>query len=127
MYRHLLGRDRACTTTLIAMNGMPVLVVRAYLTEGSGQFKTLLKYLHDESKVQGITVFRGITGFGKSGRVHSSTLLDMSLDLPIVIEFFDEPERAQSIVHHLSKVLEPGHVVYWRAEVNIPIASQQKL
>jgi PII-like signaling protein len=108
------------------MNSTTVLMVRAYLTEGSGQFKALLKYLHDESKVQGITVFRGITGFGKSGRVHSSTLLDMSLDLPVVIEFFDDPERAQSIIHHLSKVLEPGHVVYWRAEVNTPMTTQQE-
>lgn len=108
------------------MNSTTVLMVRAYLTEGSGQFKALLKYLHDESKVQGITVFRGITGFGKSGRVHSSTLLDMSLDLPVVIEFFDDPERAQSIIRHLSKVLEPGHVVYWQAEVNTPMTTQQE-
>ena len=53
----------------------------------------LLQYLHDESKVQGVTVFRGITGFGSSGEVHSSTLIDMSLDLPIVIEFSDTAEK----------------------------------
>ncbi len=101
------------------MTSQEVLVVRAYLTEGSRQFKALISYLHDESKVQGVTVFRGITGFGRSGHVHSSSLLDMSLDLPLVIEFFDKPERAKPIIEHLHQVLKSGHVVYWPAKVNI--------
>lgn len=92
-------------------------MVRAYLTEGSRQFKALISYLHDESKVQGVTVFRGITGFGKSGHVHSSTLLDISFDLPVVIEFFDSPERAEPIIEHLNQILKAGHVVYWPAWV----------
>ena len=103
------------------MTSQEVLMVRAYLTEGSRQFKALIRYLHDDSKVQGVTVFRGITGFGKSGHVHSSTLLDMSLDLPVVIEFFDKPERAKPIIEHLNHFLEPGHVVYWPARVNIDL------
>jgi PII-like signaling protein len=45
----------------------------------------LLQYLHDDKKVRGVTVFRGITGFGVSGEYHSSKLIDMSLDLPVVI------------------------------------------
>jgi PII-like signaling protein len=101
------------------MIAQDVLMVRAYLTEGDRQFKTLIRYLHDESKVQGVTVFRGITGFGKSGHVHSSTLLDLSLDLPVVIEFFDKPERAKPIVEHLSHILQAGRVVYWPAMVNV--------
>lgn len=100
------------------MKSMEVTVVRVYLTEGSGRLKELLTYLHDESKVHGVTVFRGITGFGRSGRMHSSSLIDMSLDLPLAIEFFDEPARAAPIIEHLSTVLEPGHLVYWPARVN---------
>lgn len=100
------------------MTSQEVVMVRAYLTEGNRQFKALIRYLHDESKVQGVTVFRGITGFGKSGHVHSSTLLDISLDLPVVIEFFDEPQRAKPIIEHLNQVLKAGHVVHWPARVN---------
>ena len=71
--------------------------------------------LHDEEKVQGVTVFRGICGFGKSGKMHSSSLLDMSLDLPLVVEFFDVPEKVNSILEHIRKDIEPGHIVSWRA------------
>jgi hypothetical protein len=80
--------------------------------------KTLLAKLHDEEKVRGVTVFRGISGFGRSGVVHSSTLLDLSLDLPVVIEFFDAPAKVRGILSHLKNLLPPGHVVSWSAQVN---------
>lgn len=95
------------------MNKLDVTFVRIYLTEGEGRMGSLLKCLHDEEKVQGVTVFRGISGFGKSGKVHSSSLLDMSLDLPLVVEFFDVPEKVNNILEHIRKDVEPGHIVSW--------------
>lgn len=95
-----------------------VTIVRVYLTEAEGRLAELMRKLHDEEKVRGVTVFRGISGFGKSGKVHSSTLLDLSMDLPVVIEFFDTPEKVEEILKHLQEVLEPGHIVSWPAEVN---------
>jgi PII-like signaling protein len=108
------------------MKAEEVTVVRVYLTEASGMLKSLLNYLHDESKVHGVTVFRGITGFGKSGRYHSSTLMDMSLDLPVVIEFFESPDRATAIIRHLSDRVEPGHIVYWNARMNANAAGGEE-
>ncbi|MCP4043160.1 MAG: DUF190 domain-containing protein [Gammaproteobacteria bacterium] len=99
------------------MKTIQVTMARVYVTEGKG-LKPLLKYLHDESKVRGVTVFRGITGFGKSGTMHSSTLIDMSLDLPVVIEFFDTPDRAVVVLRHLNTLVKPGHIVTWPAEIN---------
>jgi len=95
-----------------------VTMVRIYLTEGEALLKTLLKKLHDEEKVAGVTVFRGMSGFGRSGVMHSSSLLDLSLDLPLVLEFFDEPEKIRRILAHLRDLLPPGHVVSWTAQVN---------
>jgi PII-like signaling protein len=100
------------------MTTMEVIMVRIYLTEAEGHLKKLLAKLHDEEKVRGVTVFRGISGFGKSGKVHSSSLLDLAMDLPVVIEFFDEPQKVSSILAHLGEVIEPGHIVSWTAEVN---------
>ena len=97
------------------MNRTEVTFVRIYLTEGEGRMTALLARLHDEEKVQGVTVFRGISGFGKSGRVHSSSLLDMSLDLPVVIEFFDTPGKVDTILEHIHADIEPGHIVSWPA------------
>jgi len=100
------------------MKHSDVTVVRIYLTEGERLLKTLLVKLHDEEKVRGVTVFRGISGFGKSGVVHSATLLDLSLDLPVIIEFFDAPDKVRRIQSHLKELLPPGHVVSWSAQVN---------
>ena len=97
------------------MNKLEVTCVRVYLTEGEGSMEELLRCLHDDEKVQGVTVFRGISGFGKSGTLHSSSLLDMSLDLPLVIEFFDVPEKVNNILVHLRHQVEPGHIVSWPA------------
>ncbi len=92
-------------------------LVRIYLTEGEGLLNTLLERLHDQERVRGVTVFRGISGFGKSGAIHSSALLDMSLDLPIVIEFFDDADKVSEILEHLRTLVEPGHIVSWPATV----------
>lgn len=100
------------------MKHSDVTMVRIYLTEGERLLNTLFAKLHDEEKVRGVTVFRGVSGFGRSGVVHSSSLLDLSLDLPVVIEFFDAPDRVGSILSHLKDLLPPGHVVSWPARVN---------
>ena len=101
------------------MNTMDVTLVRVYLTEEKGKWSSLFERLHDEEKVRGVTVFRGISGFGKSGHVHSSSLLDISLDLPVVIEFFDAPEKVERILEHLGAVVEAGHMVSWSAQVHV--------
>ena len=95
------------------MNTLDVVFVRIYLTESEGRMEKLLQRLHDDEKVHGVTVFRGISGFGQSGKMHSSSLLDMSLDLPLVIEFFDVPERVNDILEHIRKDIEPGHIASW--------------
>ena len=100
------------------MKTSEVTVVRIYFTEGEKRLKPLLVKLHDEEKVRGVTVFRGISGFGRSGIVHSSTLLDLSLDLPVVIEFFDSPEKVSRILSHLKNELPAGHVLTWPALIN---------
>ena len=100
------------------MKQKPVTMVRIYLTEGEAQLKTLMKRLHDWEKVSGVTVFRGISGFGESGVIHDSGLVDLSLNLPIVVEFFDAPDKAGEIVGHLNAFIKPGHIVTWAAQVN---------
>jgi PII-like signaling protein len=96
---------------------MKVTVARIYVTEGERIHAKILKRLHDEEQVQGVTVFRGITGFGKSGRIHSSALLDMSMDLPVVIEFFDAPDKVERVLMHLLDTVQPGHVLTFPADL----------
>ena len=100
------------------MSDTEVTVVRIYLTEGEHLFQRLMRLLHDEEKVRGVTAFRGIAGFGESGRIHSSTLLDISLDLPLVLEFFDEPGKVERVLEDLRALLPPGRILSWSARVD---------
>ncbi len=101
------------------MTQVEVTMVRVYLTEGDHQLRKLLEFLQQEEHVRGVTAFRGIAGFGPSGKLHESSLLDISLDLPLVVEFFDQPERAEKIKRDLHQWVGPGHIVSWTAQVNM--------
>ncbi|MEA1049206.1 DUF190 domain-containing protein [Lamprobacter modestohalophilus] len=92
-------------------------MVRVYLTESDHGLKPLLKCLHDELGVLGATVTRGVAGFGASGVVHSAGLVDLSTDLPLVLEFFDRPDRARIAIERIKDFVEPGHVVSWSVRV----------
>lgn len=93
--------------------------VRIYLTENDQRVKPLLKRLHDDEQVQGVTVLRGISGFGRSGKMHTASLLDLSLDLPVVIEFFDTPQKINRVLDDLADLLEPGHIIKTPIEMNM--------
>jgi PII-like signaling protein len=93
-------------------------MVRIYLSEGMSQYEELIGILHDDAKVRGVTAFRGIAGFGESGAMHSSSLLDLSLNLPIIIEFFDSPEKVEAVLKSLNTMIKPGHLVSWSAHIN---------
>ena len=96
-----------------------VTMVRIYCTEAEHKLEPLLALLHDQEKVAGVTAFRGIAGFGKSGQIHTSSLLDMSLDLPVIIEFYDRPTKVAAVMEHLNDIVEAGHMVSWPATANL--------
>lgn len=89
---------------------MQVKVTRVYLSEESPLLKDLFDFLHDQ-KVKGATVFRGVKGFGVSGKTHETRFLDMHFDLPMVLEFFDEPARVDEILTLFREKLPLGHVL----------------
>ncbi len=99
------------------MKSTEVTVVRIYLSEGHAQLDHLLKRLHDWEHVRGVSVFRGIAGFGDSGQLHTAKLVDLSLELPLVVEFFDEPDKAAQIMEHLADTVKPGHMLSWAARI----------
>ena len=93
-----------------------VRVARIYVTEGKHVHEKIFQKLHDEHKVMGVTVYRGITGFGKSGETHSSSLLDVSFDLPVVIEFFDDGSKVAAALESLGDLVPEGHVITFDAQ-----------
>ena len=45
----------------------------------------------------GATVIKGFMGFGAHSRIHTAKLLELSQDLPIIIEIVDAPEKIEAL------------------------------
>lgn len=54
----------------------------------------------------GATVWRGVTGFGLSSRVRTSRILDLSTDLPIIVEIVDQEEKIDRFLPKLHDMFE---------------------
>jgi hypothetical protein len=63
-----------------------------------------------EVHLAGATVLKGPMGFGKHSRLHSAKLLELSSDLPIVIEIVDSEERIRSFLPVVDELVTEGLV-----------------
>ncbi len=93
-------------------------LVRIYLSEQDGQMDRLIDLLHDRETLSGLTLFRGTAGFGASGKIHGKGLIDLSLDLPLVLEFFDQADKVATVLSDLRPLLNTGHIISWPIELH---------
>ena len=63
-----------------------------------------------ELGLAGATVLRGMEGFGANSIVHRTALLEMSRDLPIVIEMVDSEEKLNLLLPYLETVVTEGMI-----------------
>ncbi len=94
-----------------------IIIARIYLTEESHTLDNIIEYLRDTAKIRGFSVFRAIRGFGDTGE-HASRLIDVSLNLPLIVEFFDDEATMHRIIEHLTTFVSPKHIVFWPAKAN---------
>ncbi len=57
------------------------------------------------SGIAGATVFRGAMGYGRSSRLHTTKILRLSEDLPVVIEIVDAADRVESFLEEARPML----------------------
>ena len=63
-----------------------------------------------EHGLAGATVLHGSVGFGANSRVHTTKILRLSEDLPIVIEIVDKEERIEAFLPELDAIIGEGMV-----------------
>jgi PII-like signaling protein len=93
-----------------------VSVVRIYLRESEHLLRPIEKLLREEGKVAGLTVLRAVEGFTGQGEKRSTFLVDLSLDLPLVVEFFDSPDRVDQLLALLTERFNLPHIITWQAD-----------
>jgi PII-like signaling protein len=65
----------------------------------------------------GATVLRGLEGFGAHSRLHTTRILRLSEDLPVVIEIVDEAPKIDAFLPELDKMVTEGMVTLERVRV----------
>lgn len=99
----------------------PALLVRIYIGEsdhvgGQPLYEAIVRLLRERG-IAGATVLRGIEGFGRAARLHTTRILRLSEDLPILIEVVDEEERLRAVLPELDAMVEGGLITLERVEV----------
>jgi CBS domain-containing protein len=80
------------------------------------RYQALLEYLRREGAA-GATVVRGIAGFGANSKIHTATVLRLSLDLPVILTWIDAPGRVERLLPGLRELAGSGIVLVDEIEI----------
>jgi uncharacterized protein len=70
-----------------------------------------------EMRVGGATVLRGQVGFGHSSRIHTTKILRLSQDLPVVVEIVDAQEKIDALLPVLDGMMSSGLITIEKVQV----------
>src|SRR5947208_12141205 len=73
-------------------------------------YRALLERLRREG-FAGATIVHGVAGFGPSSVIHTANVLELSADLPVIIEVVDDEEHVQKLVPILDEMVTGGALV----------------
>jgi uncharacterized protein len=73
--------------------------------DGRPLFEAIV-HLARNKGMAGATVLRGIEGFGAHSRIHKTTLLELSEDLPMVVEIADTSEKIEALLGEIDALIE---------------------
>lgn len=71
-----------------------------------------------ELGLAGCTVIRGLAGFGAASRIHAAKIERLSLDLPVLVEFVDTPEKIRAFLPEVEAMVPQGLATLERVEVH---------
>lgn len=99
----------------------PALLVRIYIGEsdqwhGKPLYQSIVELLRERG-LAGATVLRGIEGFGANAHVHTTRILRLSQDLPVLIETVDQEDRIRAVLPELDVMVGDGLITLERVEV----------
>ena len=75
--------------------------------EGKPVYEVLMNMLYRQ-KIAGVSVFRGVAGYGSDGVFHTSKILELSTSLPVKIEAIDSEEMIDMVLPLVSNIVVKG-------------------
>lgn len=84
--------------------------------QGQALSMAILELLRREGCAGG-TVLRGIAGFGAHSRIRTTSLVEMSSDLPLVVTFIDRADRVARVLPQISAMVNEGLITVMPVEV----------
>jgi PII-like signaling protein len=97
------------------------LLARIYIGEsdtwhGRPLYEAIVHLLRDRG-LAGATVLRGIEGFGARQHLHTTRILSLSTDLPVLIEVVDQEDRIRAVLPEIDAMVGDGLVTLEKVEV----------
>ncbi|MCL5286548.1 MAG: DUF190 domain-containing protein [Acidobacteria bacterium] len=83
---------------------------------GKALYEALIELFRRE-QFSGVTVLRGVGGFGSTSVYHTDKILRLSQDLPIVLEVVEYAERIEKILPKLDEMVEGGLITLEKVRV----------
>jgi uncharacterized protein len=104
--------------------------LRVYIGEsdswhGRPLYQAIVKRLREEG-LAGATVLRGVEGFGARSRLHTTRILRMSEDLPVLIEVIDREDRIRRALPILDEMVTEGLITLEDVDVLFYRANEKK-
>jgi hypothetical protein len=93
--------------------------------EGKPTYEQIVQLLRTR-RLAGATVFRGIMSFGATAHVHTVKFLELSGDLPIVIECVDSAEKIDAILPELDSMIGGGLITLEKVDVIVYRAGAER-
>jgi PII-like signaling protein len=84
--------------------------------EGKSLYEALVELFRREG-FSGVTVLRGVGGYGSASRYHTEKILRLSQDLPIVLELVEYSERIEKILPRLDEMIGGGLITLEKVRV----------
>lgn len=84
--------------------------------QGKALYMALLQFLKQEGAAGG-TVVRGLAGFGARSRIHTATIVDLSSDLPIRLEWIDQLEVVERLLPQVRQMVNDGLITVEEVDV----------
>ncbi|MBX3357057.1 MAG: DUF190 domain-containing protein [Phycisphaeraceae bacterium] len=102
--------------TTVEMDLLRVVVDESDSHKGQPVWEAVLHAARSQG-LAGATVLRGVAGFGVHSRIHTSKILRLSEDLPMVVEMVDTPEKIEAFLPSLAAVGEGSLITIEKVRV----------